>query len=161
MVLAYDMITVIPPDDEFDEDEIMEENEDDIDVVCESSEDEDDLSDADVDSVTELMSAGIFGHHGCVAHTMQLVINTAIKSDEESLEFLKYVQSLMVFIKRSTLWTTELRKHTKLDMGQPARTRWNGFLDMLQRFDEVEIIVPIKVAKIFTQWCFTFSEYFF
>jgi len=142
MLLAYDMITVIPPIDFFDEEEDTTLRNEDVEMVINSgSEDEtaDEQDITDVDSVTESMNSGIFGHHGCVSHTMQLVINTAIKNDEDSLDFLKYVQSVMVFLKRSTLWTTELRKHTHLDMVMTSKTRWNGFLDMLNRFDEVKI----------------------
>jgi len=80
------------------------------------------------------------GRLGCLSHTLQLAINEAIKGDEESKTFIGNVNNLMTFFKKSTLWSDELKKLTKLDVLQPAKTRWNATVDMIERFKNVGLL---------------------
>ena len=75
-------------------------------------------------------------HNGCVAHSLQLVINDSLKESSAS-DFLKYIRSCMVFFKKSTKWSDKLKELTTLDVVVSAQTRWNGMLIMLDRFTQV------------------------
>lgn len=77
------------------------------------------------------------GHLSCAAHTLQLAINDAIKSDTDSKDFLKYINKVMVFFKRSTRWRDELRNYCKDSPRLYCVTRWNSYLDMIKRFEKV------------------------
>lgn len=79
----------------------------------------------------------IEGHLGCLSHSLQLGINAALKSDESSKSFLNMINHIMVFFKKSVMWSDELKKITSTDVILPAKTRWNATLDILKRFQEV------------------------
>lgn len=76
-------------------------------------------------------------HFGCIAHTIQLAINDALKRDQESKTFIAYIQNIMVFFKKSVRWSDELRKVTKYDVLLMGVTRWNSTLDLIGRLTEV------------------------
>lgn len=79
----------------------------------------------------------INGHLFCAAHTLQLAINNSIKSCESTQQFLKYVNRIMSFFKRSTRWRLELTKKCNDAPKVFAATRWNSNLHMLNRFKQV------------------------
>lgn len=80
------------------------------------------------------------GHLSCAAHTLQLAINDAIKSDADSKDFLKYINKVMVFFKRSTRWRDELRNYCTESPRMYCVTRWNSYLDMINRFEQVRLL---------------------
>ena len=99
----------------------------------EESEGEEELDDDD----DEPSPKDFTSHIGCASHTLQLVVNGALKADGKAKSFIAYINSVMVFFKKSTKWSDELRKETKVDVILPAKTRWNAILDMLGRFQKV------------------------
>jgi len=122
-------------------DEESDENESDIegemeidDDSCSEKENDEDAEDSDLGTPDIPV---IVGHHACVTHTLQLGINAALKEDHQSKSFIQYVHSIMVFIKKSVIYSDMLKKQTNLDVILPGLTRWNATLDMIDRFRQV------------------------
>jgi len=84
-----------------------------------------------------LEESEMIGHLGCISHTLQLGINSAIKEDAEAKTFINYINEVMLFFKKSTLYSDELRMLTEVDVIIPGKTRWNATLDMIARFEKV------------------------
>lgn len=153
MIKCFSLNEILPKKTEND-DEHFETEEDDLEIndsECSASDSE--YSDSDLDSQDSITSEDdddedheeplpkdFTAHFGCVPHTLQLGINGSLKEDEAAKSFILYINNLMVFFKKSTRWSDELKKITKTDVILPAKTRWNAILDMLNRFQEVNFI---------------------
>lgn len=132
----------------------VSEDEDNIDTESES---EEALEDAEEKHFSNFNSgADIMAHIPCVPHTVQLAINNALKKDTKgSKTFIKYVTKIMVFFKRSTRWSDELKERTHFDVRIPVTTRWNSILQMLERFKEVYINLIIEPQpRLWFFWIF-------
>lgn len=140
MIKAFDMKLLLGVEDSEDSIDVDELEVDDSDAGDSGSEATPESSDDEVflepDDFVDYEGVQL-PHQPCAAHTLQLVINDSIGEDASATDFLKYVQSVMVYFKRSTMWSDDLRKRTTVDMTLPAKTRWNSMLIMLDRFQKV------------------------
>lgn len=99
------------------------------------------IADSTVDILTGL------GWIGCLAHGVQLVINSCIKDDGVVTDLLRIVNDVILVFRRSPKWTAEYRKEVKIsctcdikkthDLVSPNATRWNSTFYALQRLSMV------------------------
>jgi len=92
-------------------------------------------------------------HHPCVAHTLNLIVNDAITSNEELLNVLKKCRALVGHFKHSVSASTKLKEIQnqmnvpELKVKQDVSTRWNSSLIMLERL--IQIKAPLSAAITF------------
>jgi len=135
--------------DESDEDSEQSDQEMEVDNTEDTS--DGDLHDDDEDDDLGSPEIPIInGHHACVTHTLQLGINAALKEDTESKSFIQYVHSIMVFIKKSVVYSDQLKEKTNLDVILPGPTRWNATLDMINRFRQVFLFTMSNILGCWT-----------
>lgn len=91
-------------------------------------------------------------HFGCYAHTLNLVIDDALKIVKDNLEKIK---NIVAYFKRSSTATDKLVKYQVQQSGnipkklkQSVPTRWNSTFFMLQRFVELEEAVRATLALV-------------
>lgn len=75
----------------------------------------------------------------CLAHSLQLVINKALKDDTEAMQFVAYVEKLVTFFRKRVYWQGELLKACdNQSLIKPVHTRWNSFFYALERLAKVK-----------------------
>ncbi|CAK1582297.1 unnamed protein product [Parnassius mnemosyne] len=91
-------------------------------------------------------------HFGCYAHTLNLVVDDALKIVKDTLEKIKNIVS---YFKRSSSATDRLIKYQVQQqinipkkLKQSIPTRWNSTFFMLQRFVELEEAVRATLALV-------------
>lgn len=103
-------------------------------------------------------------HYGCVAHTLNLVVSTALRPIEELIE---NVKKIVAFFKRSTNATDMLLSYQIRIMSEckePVRliqqvpTRWNSTFFMLRRFVLLKEAVKHCMALIERDWPYLSSD---
>jgi len=114
----------------------------DIDSDMSDFEDEESLADSTADFMTGL------GWSPCLSHTVQLVINVAIKSEESVVQLISEVNHIITFFRRSPKWLAVYRKEVKENCAcnnnsaheliQPNTTRWNSTFSALERISKVK-----------------------
>jgi hypothetical protein len=97
----------------------------------------DDLLDSDEEDDSDEEVQGRPKFLACLAHTLQLVVNDAIKADKTSQDVSKYVDKLVEFFRRRGHWRTELKKLAKKELMKPIKTCWNSLLFAAERLAEV------------------------
>ncbi|XP_030764079.1 zinc finger BED domain-containing protein 1-like [Sitophilus oryzae] len=92
-------------------------------------------------------------HHPCVAHTLNLSVNEALK-DSALMELLKKCKSIVGYFKHSVQGSEKL-KLTQQQMGLPilkvkqdVATRWNSCLHMLRRLLEIKDALSVAMASL-------------
>lgn len=103
-------------------------NEDSSDEDISLSPEEDDLAGAFLDDIIRLR---------CLAHTLQLAINDAIKDDEEVSAIVKYLNSIIQTFRKSPLRSDHLMKFISKQLIPIGKTRWNSILFAAERLLEV------------------------
>lgn len=99
-------------------------------------------------------------HYGCYAHSLNLIVTTALKPVEE---FIEKIKNIVAHFKRSTsatdmLLSYQLKNTVMSDSGEPKRlvqqvpTRWNSTFYMLQRFTLLKEAVKYCMALIEKDW---------
>lgn len=92
-------------------------------------------------------------HHPCVAHTLNLIVNDVITSNEELLNVIKKCRALVGHFKHSVFASTKLKEIQNqmnlpdLKVKQDVPTRWNSSLLMLERL--IQIKAPLSAAITF------------
>ncbi|CAD7076906.1 unnamed protein product [Hermetia illucens] len=91
-------------------------------------------------------------HYGCYAHSLNLIVQRALKELEPTLEKIK---KIVTFFKRSSLNNEKLLKfQINSGVSQPKRliqdvsTRWNSTFYMLRRFIELEEAIRATIALV-------------
>ncbi|XP_037922928.1 E3 SUMO-protein ligase ZBED1-like [Hermetia illucens] len=91
-------------------------------------------------------------HYGCYAHSLNLIIQRALKELEPTLEKIK---KIVTFFKRSSLNNEKLLKfQINSGVSQPKRliqdvsTKWNSTFYMLRRFIELEEAIRATIALV-------------
>ncbi|CAG7826673.1 unnamed protein product, partial [Allacma fusca] len=123
----------------------------DIILYCETdSEDEQTNAEIDVESSSNLADklAEVFdktdGHLRCTAHQLQLAINKALE-DRDAETFLVYINSVIHFFNNNTVYLAKLRKLSGKGLLRKATTRWNYWVDALNRIVEEPVFDAIKL----------------
>lgn len=92
-------------------------------------------------------------HHPCVAHTLNLTVNEAIKNNSHLSVILKKCRGIVGFFKHSSLANDQLRSIQKqmglpmLKVKQDVATRWNSCYIMLVRLLEIKDPLCVAVAN--------------
>lgn len=93
-------------------------------------------------------------HFGCFAHTLNLIVQDAMKSDTIS-KLLEKAKRIVVSLKDRPLQMKKLisfqinaGKKVPLKLIQEVHTRWNSTLYMVQRFVELHDAVKTSVALV-------------
>lgn len=106
-----------------------------------------------VKAITDTFSTDC--HIRCFAHTLNLVCENALKNTEGLNDLITKVRSIVVWIKRSTKASDELRKYFKKEevpegnikkMILDIKTRWNSTYYMLCRF--VEMLPAVRHTSL-------------
>ncbi|KAJ8936829.1 hypothetical protein NQ318_015297 [Aromia moschata] len=105
-------------------------------------------------------------HHPCVAHTINLIVNDALKSadNEQLINLLKQCRDLVTYFKHSALATNELKKCQQLlglpilKIKQDVVTRWNSTLHMLQRLLDIKDSLHKSLANTSVLRCRTMNH---
>ncbi|XP_037921304.1 E3 SUMO-protein ligase ZBED1-like [Hermetia illucens] len=91
-------------------------------------------------------------HYGCYAHSLNLIVQRALKELEPTLEKIK---KIVTFFKRSSLNNEKLLKfQINSGVSQPKRliqdvsTRWNSTFYMLRRFIELKEAIRATIALV-------------
>lgn len=83
---------------------------------------------------------------GCIAHTLQLVVNDSIRDNETAKPLLENLQKWINFFRKSPKWTEELKAKTDgRDIKLMGGIRWNALFYGLERFAEVRNFRPINL----------------
>lgn len=113
---------------------------------------EDDVAEGELDIDTEIRQfdhifaavAQAFGQFkgeekriSCFVHSLQLVINDALKMDSAVRMVMADVKKIVKFFNKATYWKNKLREKVTKDLIQPAPTRWSSYYDTLSRITEV------------------------
>jgi len=99
-----------------------------FDDVEESSDEEDDFK------TIEITESEEWNRLGCIAHTLQLAINEALKLDATAKEVSQYLNGIMVFFHRHPQCMATLKDETGYGLPNISKTRWNSILRALERF---------------------------
>lgn len=87
--------------------------------------------------------------YGCVAHTLQLVVNDGLKHDKEAIAIVEYCNSIIQFFRKSNHYSTMLKKATGKILLTKCLTRWNSIFLALERLYEVRsFFAEPNVTKI-------------
>ncbi|KAF0685712.1 zinc finger MYM-type protein 1-like, partial [Aphis craccivora] len=71
----------------------------------------------------------------CSAHSLNLVINDAVKSSRDAISFFDTIQKVYVFFSASTIrWQVLLKYITNLTLKPLSETRWESRIDALKPF---------------------------
>jgi len=76
----------------------------------------------------------------CLAHTIQLAINDAIKTDEKVKDVVHYLNQVIKTFRKSPLKSDTLSAKIKRQLIPIGTTRWNSILFAAERMTEVKII---------------------
>lgn len=94
-------------------------------------------------------------HHPCVAHTLNLLVQDAIKDNEELNKLLTKCRAIITYFKQSTKAVYKLREVQNqmglqdLKLKKDVPTRWNSAVIMMERLSKVKS--PLSAALSFFQ----------
>jgi len=103
------------------------------DLVCDEEEEEEEYIEVVPDTRPKFLP--------CLAHTLQLVINEAVKDDPNAKTATVYLDNLVEFFRRRSRWRQELSTLARKELIKPVKTRWNSMLLALERLADVSSFV--------------------
>ncbi|XP_026462110.1 zinc finger BED domain-containing protein 4-like [Ctenocephalides felis] len=92
-------------------------------------------------------------HHGCYAHTINLIVNDGLKLIKSEIDVVKKIVS---YFRRSVTASEKLQKNQLQIYGQTKKllqdidTRWNSTFYMVQRFVELEDAIKMTMSVLET-----------
>jgi len=116
-------------------------------ILYDDSEDEEEDNDSTVPINFEEEYAN-WNRLGCIAHTLQLAINDAIKKDFNASETKNYINAIMVFFHRHIKCMNDLKKEAGVGLPSVSKTRWNSLLFAVERMVNKVRILRLKLKYI-------------
>ena len=134
MLKAFQLFAEHAAEFENSSSEANDEDEDDFLEILDGDENQPENS-----STTLVMGLGS-RHLPCCAHTLQLVVKDALKSDEVARNIIQEANSVVTFFRRSLFWNEELKKSSGgLTLLAAVPTRWNSSYTMLKRLAQDDV----------------------
>lgn len=88
-------------------------------------------------------------HFGCVAHSLNLVVDNVIDQNKNIDEVIQKVKKIVSHFKHSQNDNDSLKSHTDLKLIQSCETRWNSVFYMLERcLKLIDFITPILLNNV-------------
>lgn len=90
------------------------------------AEEEDDDAENDVNDLVEMLPTD---HHGCFAHTIQLLVKDGFKVAKRVNNIISKCSKMVCYVRKSTVATEQLEEEKRIQAAN--ETRWNSQLKMI------------------------------